>query len=85
MTKYDRVVFDGARVIGELCKGVPAQMRATLLGLGGDPAKVEQVCQAMCDPAYDESYYRGAMLDEGVIEALKDVLRPFARLEDGHD
>ena len=74
--EYESKIYDGARDLAVRFKGRPLDMRQELLIMGGAGAEVNAVVDAMNDPEYEETMYRGAMVDEGVIEALKDVLRP---------
>lgn len=75
--QYDRLVYDGARFFAEMCKGDARRMYASLIGLGANSVDVNRVIDAM-QGDQEEILYRGAVVDEGVIEAIKDALRPLA-------
>ncbi len=76
--RYDRLIYDGARFFAEMFKDAPGLMKRSLIGAGGDRSKINAVIIAMGSPDYEETFYRGAMLDEAVVEAIRDVLRPLA-------
>lgn len=74
--EYDTKIYDGARDLAVQFRGDPQGMAAYLSGLGASGVEIIRVIDAMNDPEYFEDNYRGAMVDEGVVEALKDILRP---------
>jgi hypothetical protein len=75
--RYDTFIFDGARdLAAKHGQDVPS-MRAELMAMGvTDSELLFAVEDAQSNPDYELENYRGAKCDEGVIEALKDCLRP---------
>lgn len=74
--EYDVKIYDGARDLAVKYRGDAAGMANHLRAIGASAQNIYAVCEAMASPEYFEDDYRGAMVDEGVIEALKDTLRP---------
>ncbi len=74
--RYDRLIYDGARDLAFKNRKNIRQMHADLLKLGAPMNAINDVIEAMQSPDYYEENYRGKKCDEGVIEALKDCLRP---------
>ncbi len=74
--RYDRLIFDGARDLADQFRNDESGMILTLNAFGVSEENLKSVLSAMCAPDYSEAMYRGKMCDEGVIEALKDCLRP---------
>lgn len=83
MTKYDELVYDNAGMLAQMIgdQGFRAQriMRAFILRNGGDPAAFLDLIPAIQQAADSEAYllenYREFVADEGVVEAIKDVMR----------
>lgn len=79
--RYDRLVYDGARFLAETFKELPREVdritrvMSVLTSLGATYREVKYVVWNLSRPDYTETSYRGAMLDEGVVESLKSILR----------
>jgi len=74
---YDRLIFDGARDLAVAHGRNVSSMRSALEAMGvTDQQLLDIVGRNQTADDYEEIGYRGAMCDEGVIEALKDCLRP---------
>ena len=74
--EYDILIDDGARDLAIKYRGDIVGMRKALLALGIPALSIIKVLEAQQSPEYEEIKYRGGMCDEGVIESLKDCLRP---------
>ena len=75
--RYDRLIFDGARDLAVRYGQDVNAMRLALTNMGiTDHILLYAVEEAQVSPDYELDTYRGAMCDEGVIETLKDCLRP---------
>jgi len=75
--RYDRLIYDGARDLAAEYKRRIQPMRDKLIEMGvRDANLLDAVVDAQVSPHYQPSNYRGEMCDEGLIEALKDCLRP---------
>jgi hypothetical protein len=75
--RYDTFVFDGARDLAAKFGQDVLGMRTELMAMGvtnRDLLYAVEDCQT--HPDYELENYRGARCDEGVIESLKDCLRP---------
>lgn len=70
-------LYDSARDLAVKHGRNTASMAEDLCEMGATPSEICAVMDAQVSSDYQETYYRGAMCDEGVIEALKDFLRRF--------
>lgn len=75
--RYETFVYDGARdLAAKYGQDVPG-LRAELVAMGVTNQHLLHMVEAsQIDPDYEVENYRGAKCDEGVIESLKDCLRP---------
>lgn len=72
---YEKLIYDGARDLAELGKKDANALCVKLELMGVSPAMNTTVMLALTSEDYNETLYRGAMVDEGVVEALKECLR----------
>lgn len=74
---YDAVVFDGARDLANTYGQNITGLRQALLALGiTDMKLLQEVATQQLHPDYFLDTYRGKKCDEGVVEAVKECLRP---------
>jgi hypothetical protein len=73
---YDLLIFDGARDLAVEHGRDTQSMERALQDLGIPQDRINAVLEAQNSADYYENLYRGEMCDEGVIETLKDCLRP---------